>query len=160
MHTYRCRRSNYPEPHCFIPLIEICDTTTRIELDLTSCDICADVPTSLLLRKGGCVEWETICVPVEPVSCGCCPGVPDTVQISREKPKPAVLYPLHEIDVDGYSVFVLDDKLKEAGYGRYHGVILIGEEETDLRIDVDYVRRRMGVIGARTRDIRPDLQEC
>lgn len=160
MRSYRCRYNEFPQPHCRTPLIEICDSTTRIELDLGSCGICATTPTALLLRKGGCVEWETICVPTEPPSCGCCPGVPDHQIISRPVPKPAVLYPLHEIDPNGMSVFVLDGKLKEFGYGRYHGVIMLGEQETDLRLDVDYVPYRLGVAGINIRSARSDLQEC
>lgn len=155
-----CRYNSFPLPRCRTPLIEICDTTTRIELDLLSCGICATTPVGLLLRRAGCVEWETVCVPRDPPSCGCCPGIPDMIQISRPKPMPSVLYPLHEIDPNGMSVFVLDDKLKEAGYGRYHGIVIIGNQETDLRVDVDYVPYSMGVAGIRTRSLRPDLQEC
>lgn len=160
MLTYRCRRNSYPQPWCRTPLIEICDTTTRIELDLGLCGICAETPAALLLRKGGCVEWETVCVETKPVHCGCCPGVPDRIQVSRMKPKPAVLYPLHEVSPEGLAVFVLDGKLREFGYGLYNGVILIGEQETDLRVDVDYIPYALGVAGIKTRSIRPDMQEC
>lgn len=46
-------------------------------------------------------------------------AVVETVAI----PKASVTYPLHDTDCDGRAVFVLDGKLKQLGYGRYHAQV-------------------------------------
>lgn len=148
---------------CHTPLIEICDSTSQIKLDLGSCDPCAVKPTALRLQKGGCVEYETVCteVPAE-VCCGVIDNRPRSrfIKQSVPKPKPSVVYPLHEIDTDGMSVFVLDGKLKTLGYGRYRATILVDECETELVFDVDYVCTRVGIGGITTETFQPNLGDC
>lgn len=163
---------------CHVPLIEICDSTSQIKLDLGSCGGCATTPAALLLRKGGCTEWETVCEP--PRSNPCC-GVVDArptywgSKRAVEKPKPSIIYPLHEIDPQGMSVFVLDSKLRELGYGRYHVVVLLADDgtlpadhpvqETDYRateivFDIDYVEYKLGLGTIATESLQPNLGEC
>lgn len=167
MRTTNCCGSNKSMGRCFTPLIEICDRTSQIKLDLGSCGICPLTPAALLLQKAGCPEWETVCEP--PTDQSCC-GLVDNRPVywgskyAVEKPKPSVLYPLHEIDPEGLSVFVLDDKLKQLGYGRYNAQILIGAPEqyeyTSLVFDVEY-GAFMGDIGAITVEtLRPNQEEC
>lgn len=161
---------------CHTPLIEICDSTSQIKLDLGACDPCATKPTALLIRRAGCVEYETIC---EEVPAEVCCGVIDNrqgvrtgnasehirphsriIKRSVPKPKPSVLYPLHEIDPQGMSVFVLDGKLKELGYGRYNAVVMADNCETELVFDVDYICGRIGIKGIETERLQPNLGEC
>lgn len=160
----------------FTPLIEICDSTSQIKLDLGACDPCTAKPTALLLRRAGCEEYETIC---EEVEAEVCCGVIDSrwgvragdtsghirphsriIKRSVPKPKPSVLYPLHEIDPQGMSVFVLDGKLKELGYGRYNAVVMVDNCETELTFDVDYICGRIGIGAIETERLQPNLEEC
>lgn len=170
-------RCSPPMQRCHIPLIEICDSTGQIKLDLSSCGVCAETPAALLLRKGGCAEWMTICEPPRTECCGVVDNRPVYWGSKRavEKPKPSVIYPLHEIDPEGMSVFVLDDKLKELGYGRYHAVVLLADDgtlpavrpvqemdykATDIVFDIDYVEYRLSLAGIITKNLQPNLGEC
>ena len=159
----RCRVGRAGCQRAFTPLIEICDSTSQIKLDLGACDPCATKSTTLLLRRAGCVEYETICeeVPAE-VCCGVIDNRPHSRIIKRSvpKPKPSVLYPLHEIDPRGMSVFVLDGKLKELGYGRYNAVVMIDNCETELVFDVDYICGHVGIGAIETERLQPNLGEC
>lgn len=148
---------------CHTPLIEICDRVSQIKLDLGSCDLCAAQATALLLRKAGCVEYETVCeeVPSE-VCCGVVDNRPHSRIIKRTvaKPKPSVSYPLHEIDSQGLSVFVLDDKLKTLGYGRYQAVLMLDGCETDIVFDVDYVCGYANLGAITLSHLQPNLGAC
>ena len=179
MRTSRlCNNNRNHIRRCHVPLIEICDSTSQIKLDLGSCGGCSTTPAALLLRKGGCTEWETVCEP--PRSSPCC-GVVDArptywgSKRAVEKPKPSIIYPLHEIDPQGMSVFVLDGKLRELGYGRYHAVVLLADngtlpadrpvQETDYRateivFDIDYVEYKLGLGAIATESLQPNLGEC
>lgn len=179
MRTSRLCNSNRNHiRRCHVPLIEICDSTSQIKLDLGSCGGCSTTPTALLLRKGGCTEWETVCEP--PRSSPCC-GVVDArptywgSKRAVEKPKPSIIYPLHEIDPQGMSVFVLDGKLRELGYGRYHAVVLLADDSTlpaahpaqetdyratDIVFDIDYVEYKLGLGAIATESLQPNLGEC
>lgn len=167
MRTLNCCVNKPTGGRCFTPLIEICDSTSQIKLDLGSCGVCSTKPAALLLSKAGCPEWETICEP--PPDQSCC-GVVDTRPAYYgskrviEKPKPAVVYPLHEIDTEGQSVFVLDGKLKQLGYGRYNARVLLGEPEayepTDLVFDIDYVASVGGIGAISTETLLPNQGEC
>lgn len=153
---------------CHVPLIEICDSTSQIKLDLGSCRPCTATQTALLLVKGGCTEWEVVCdqQPTMP----CCGVVDARPKLFNkrlvEKPKPSVIYPIHEIDSHGMSVFVLDGKLKELGYGRYKAKILVqdyqdGEyRDTGLEFDVDYIENNISIINITTETFQPNLGEC
>lgn len=173
-----CKSNKSPISRCHVPLIEICDTTSQIKLDLGSCGVCSTKPAALLLRKGGCVEWQTECVP--PPDQSCC-GVVDNRPVfygskrSMEKLKPSIIYPLHEIDPQGMSVFVLDGKLKELGYGRWHAVVLLADDgtlpanrpvqemdykATELVFDIDYVEYKLGIGAITTESLQPNLGEC
>lgn len=162
---------------CHVPLIEICDNTSQIKLDLGACGVCATTPAALLLRKGGCVEWETVCAPPRMECCGVVDARPVYFGSKRavEKPKPTIIYPLHEIDPTGLSVFVLDGKLKELGYGRYHAVVLIADDGmlpanrpvqetdyavTDLVFDVDYVSSKARIHAITTETFQTNLGDC
>lgn len=160
MRISNCNRAYKPISRCHTPLIAICDTTTQIKLDLLSCGICATTPSALLLRKGGCTEWETVCDPPRTDCCGVVDARPVFYGAKRAvpKPKPSIIYPLLEVNPEGLSVFALDGKLKELGYGRYHGIILLADtlpthrppEEadytpTDIRFDVDFTPYRLGL---------------
>lgn len=163
MYSLPCSNRQKRFGRCHTPLIEICDTTSQIKLDLGKCDPCSVKPTALLIKQGGCVEYETIC---EEVDTQVCCGVIDNRPYSRiikksvPKPKPSVLYPLHEVDPQGMSVFVLDGKLKQLGYGRYNAVVMIDGYETELRFDVDYVCGRVGISAIETERLQPNLGEC
>ncbi len=163
MYSLRCGNPHGRLGRCLSPLIEICDSTSQIKLDLGACDPCATKPTALLLKRAGCVEYETICeeVPAE-VCCGVIDNRPHSRIIKRSvpKPKPSVLYPLHEIDPQGMSVFVLDGKLKELGYGRYNAVVMVDNCETELVFDVDYICGRIGIGAIETERLQPNLGEC
>lgn len=173
-----CNSSRKPISRCHVPLIEICDSTSQIKLDLGACGLCATTPAALLLRKGGCVEWETVCLP--PPTNPCC-GVVDArptywgSKRAVEKPKPAIVYPLHEIDAQGFSVFALDNKLKTLGYGRYHATVLLVNEEalpndhpsegvdyrtTDIVFDIDYVEYNLNIRGIYTERLKPTYEAC
>lgn len=170
-----CGNFNGVGSRCHTPLIEICDNTSQIKLDLGSCGLCSETPAVLLLRKGGCREWETVCEP--PRSDTCC-GVIDNRPVywgSKqviEKPKPSIIYPLHEIDPQGMSVFVLDDKLKKLGYGRYHASILLVDgdttiptlgvnyRETGITFDVDYIEYELGINYITTESLQPNFGDC
>lgn len=123
--------SNGSRPRCRVPLIELCGAPGRLKLDLASCGPCAAAPAALLLTKAGCPEYETVCVEPEPrPCCGAVDARPAGLGSRRqvEKPRPRLIYPLLEIDADGMSVFVLDDKLAKAGYGRWRAEVLLGGE--------------------------------
>lgn len=172
-----CESSNVIR-RCHTPLIEVCDTTTQIKLDLSSCGVCMAKPAALLLRKGGCVEYEVECVPPPPQPCcGVIDARPTYWGSKRavEKPKPSVLYPLHEIDPEGMSVFVLDGKLKTLGYGRWHAQVLLLDKDntpsnrplqladyvaTDLVFDIDFIPYKMGLGAIKTESLAPNLEEC
>lgn len=163
---------------CHVPLISICDNTSQIKLHLGACGICAGTPAALWLRKGGCTEWETVCT--TPRQSPCC-GVVDNRPVywgSKsvvEKPKPSIIYPLHEIDTQGMSVFVLDDKLKELGYGRYRATVMLAVnkskvsqgtsvdvdyEATNLVFDVDYIKPTLSMTAIDTETLLPSLPNC
>lgn len=158
--TWGCRTPRVGR--CHTPLIEICDSTTQIKLDLNSCHPCSAKPTALLLRKGGCTEYEEI---YEEVKSECC-GVIDNRYTSKwikrviPKLKPSITYPLHEIDPDGMSVFSLDDKFKLLGYGRFLAVVLVDNIETNLVFDVNYIPSFAGISRITTERIQPNLGEC
>lgn len=173
-----CKKSASPMTRCNTPLIQICDTTTQIKLDLGSCGVCATKPAALLLRKGGCTEWETVCEP--PRDNPCC-GVIDNRPVywgskrAVEKPKPSIIYPLHEIDPTGLSVFVLDGKLKELGYGRWHAIVLLADDgtlpsyrpaeemdymATDITFDIDYVHNVLGLQSISVSTMQANLGDC
>ena len=135
-----CRTNTRPMSRCHTPLVEICDTTTQIRLDLGSCGICSTTPTALLLRKGGCPEYETVCIEPEPVQTQCCPTIPRSNKRQVEVAKPSIIYPLHEIAPNGESVYVLDGKMKAMGYGRWHGVILLEDENTYPAREIPHLR--------------------
>lgn len=172
-----CSSFNSPLSRCHVPLIEICDSTTQIKLDLGSCGICATTPTALLLKKGGCIEWETICETPKNTCCGVIDNRPPFFGSKRavEKPKPSIIYPLHEIDPQGLSVFALDGKLKELGYGRWHGTILLTYDHkmpnklpisetdfipTEIIFDVDYVQYKLGVQSIAIETVQPNFGAC
>lgn len=179
MRTSRlCNNNRNHIRRCHVPLIEICDSTSQIKLDLGSCGGCSTTPAALLLRKGGCTEWETVCEP--PRSNPCC-GVVDArptywgSKRAVEKPKPSIIYPLHEIDQQGMSVFVLDGKLRELGYGRYHAVVLLADDgtlpadrpvqetdyiATEIVFDIDYVEHKLGLGAIATESLQPNFGEC
>lgn len=146
---------------CHTPLIEICDSVSQIKLDLLSCGVCTADATALQLKKGGCIEYKTICEEIEPDPCSCPSSLPyNKIKRTVPKPKPTVIYPLHEIDQTGMSVFVLDGKLKGLGYGRYHATVLIDGLETDLRFDVDYVKSTNAISSIDVERYQPNLGEC
>lgn len=162
---------------CHVPLITICDTTTEIKLDLGSCGICATTPAALLLRKGGCAEYETVCTPPKNPCCGVIDNRPVYWGSKRsvEKPKPSIIYPLHEIDPQGMSVFVLDTKLKELGYGRWHATVLLLDEAqipaqrplqekdyfaTGITFDIDYVSYILGFNSINISVTQPNMGGC
>ena len=161
MRTMNCENNRLMR--CHTPLIEICDSTSQIKLDLGSCDPCAVSAVSLVLERAGCVEYETICeeVPAE-VCCGVIDNRPHSRIIKRTvpKPKPSVIYPLHEIDPQGISVFVLDGKLKQLGYGRYKATVYVDGCATALVFDVDYVCGRIGLNGITTERLMPNTEDC
>ena len=156
---------------CHTPLIEICDTTTQIKLDLGSCGVCTAKPAALILQKSGCVEYETVCDP--PVKTPCC-GVIDNRPAywgnkrTVEKPKPSVIYPLHEIDPQGMSVFVLDSKLKELGYGRYRASVVITDKPikdmsftpTGVEFDIEYMGHSMGLNSISVETAQGNIGDC
>lgn len=177
MRTMNCNNGTNSMGRCHTPLIEICDTTSQIKLDLGSCGICSTKPAALWLRKGGCVEYETVCELPKLECCGVIDNRPVSylTKQSRPIPKPSVLYPLHEIDPQGMSVFVLDGKMKDLGYGRWHAVVLLLDDatapknrpleimdyyETDLIFDVDYVPYKLGLGAISTSHLQPNLGEC
>ena len=84
MYSLRCSNPHGRLGRCLSPLIEICDSTSQIKLDLGACDPCATKPTALLLKRAGCVEYETICeeVPAE-VCCGVIDNRPHSRIIKR-----------------------------------------------------------------------------
>lgn len=160
---------------CVTPLIEICDTTSRIKLDLSACGVCEASPAALLLREKGCDEYETICEPVPQVCCGVPMTNPPMRRVQVLKPKNAVIYPLHEIDTDGQSVFILDNKLKTLRYGRLEAVVLlvalqksepmykVGDmwfKESAVRFDVEYKENRMQLKSISTEDLIPHHGDC
>lgn len=160
---------------CHTPLIEICDNTSQIKLDLGSCGACAARPAALLLQKGGCTEYEVVCEQQTLECCGVIDNRPITYQTkqSRPIPKPSVLYPLHEIDTQGMSVFVLDGKMRILGYGRLHAVVLLLNDtskkqslsiadytETNLVFDIDYTPPKLGLTSISTRIFSPTTGDC
>lgn len=153
-----CNRHNNVMGRCHTPLISICDSTSQIKLDLGACGLCSPTPTSLVLQKGGCTEWETVCEP--PRKDPCC-GVVDNRPIywgskrAVEKPKPTIIYPLHEIDPQGMSVFVLDGKLKQLGYGRWHATVFVDNQPTDIVFDIDYQAYIPSLQGIETATLSP-----
>lgn len=155
---------------CHVPLIEICDATSQLKLDLGSCDACQHGDTALLLRKGGCPEWETVCDPLPSTPC-CGAGASTTYGHRRvvEKPKPSIIYPLHEVDAAGMSVYVLDGKLNKLGYGRYNAFILLVDNvnnggdtysHTGIAFDIDYVKSKINLGGIELATFQPNLGEC
>lgn len=177
MRTIHSCRATSTMSRCHTPLIEICDTTSQIKLDLGSCGICSTAPAALWLRKGGCVQYETVCEPPKPECCGVIDNRPVNYlrKQTRPTPMPSVLYPLHEIDPQGMSVFVLDGKMKELGYGRWHATVLLLDEakapknrplelmdyyETDLVFDVDYIPYKLSLGAISTSSFQPNLKEC
>lgn len=125
---------------CRTPLMRLCDSDSRIKVKIAECDqdTCNPEVTKLCLEQQGCTKYETVCVEEE-VSHGCgCPSIitqPKWVQ--REVPKPFVCYPLLEVDDDGMAVFVLDDTLKDFGYGRYRATVYFNDCAC-ISFDVDY----------------------
>lgn len=151
---------------CHTPLIEICDTTSQIKLDLASCGACATEVTGLLIQKAGCTEWIIECEPPEEYRTVCCGNMvvrmPSNHYTKRaiEKPKPAVLYSIHEIDNDGMSVFVLDGKLKELGYGRYTAILVTDDGPTDVVFNINYIKGRVGISSIAVETLQTNLGDC
>lgn len=111
-----------------------------------------------------------VCEP-RPLPCSVCGGIIDNRpeqalfrKILKEKPKPKVVYPLHEIDTEGYSVFYLDANLKELGYGRLKGRLFAGDEEpyhfTGIEIDINYFAYTMGLRDLRFASYLPNNGDC
>lgn len=139
---------------CHIPLISICDRTTQIKLNLSSCSACDGEAAALVLSKAGCDEYETVCAPPPNTCCGVIDNrYKFSMPRSVLKPKPTVIYPLHEVDTEGYSVFVLDNNLKKLGYGRYNAKVVVMSKQgtslpalsddlyytdTGVKFDIDY----------------------
>lgn len=152
--------NNTDATRCKRPLIELCDNTSVIKLDLVACNPCERNASQLLLRKCVPDEFEIVCLDAEDVE-PCC-GVIDHRLSARKlkgiaaKPKPSVLYPLHEIDAAGKSVFVLDDKLKELGYGRYEAFVFVEGCDTPLEFDVEYQCGRSGIVAIETVGLLPE----
>lgn len=160
---------------CHKPLIEVCDTTSQINLDLVSCEPCSKHEVYLMLEKAGCPEYEVVCEPRPQPCCGVIDARPMTWGQKRviEKPRARVFYPLHEINSKGLSVFVLDEKIKELGYGRVKGEILLVYEplptnrefeitdfvRTGIEIYIDYLPYKIGFAGVGTRNYL-NLAEC
>lgn len=165
--SFTCGCVQRTRSRCVTPLIQLCDTTSQIRLDLGSCSPCSPEATALIIRKGGCKEYETVCVEPEPrpatsCGCGCCPTIPLPFGNKRtvEIPKPTLVYPLHEVDSEGMSVFALDGKLKQLGYGRYHAAVMVNGVETQLRFDIDYVETVGGIQGIYTESVLPYHGDC
>lgn len=158
MCTLNCCVNENSHSRCRVPLIEICDSANRIKLDLGACGVCSVAPVALLIERTGCPEYEVICETPDPAPCcGVLTDYPNDYYSRRvvEIPKRSVTYPLHEIDANGLSVFVLDDKLKLLGYGRLHATILLDDivdtflkpryKRTDLVFDIDYVEYKASI---------------
>ena len=111
---------------CFTPLIPLTDCDGRLSLDLGDCN-CSSEVTHLVLTQGGCDKYEEVVhyKECEPRGWGYCSNVclPMAVVETVAIPKASVTYPLHDTDCDGRAVFVLDGKLKQLGYGRYHAQV-------------------------------------
>lgn len=124
---------------CRTPLIALCSDASRIRVQVSECGDCTPTTTSLRLTQAGCAKYEEVCVEVEQhYGCGT-NNMPARQQITmRELPRASLTYPLHEIDVDGFAVFVLDAKLSELGVGRYHAR-LITEGCVPFDFDIDLV---------------------
>ena len=150
-----CRVSSRLLPRCHRPLIRLCRADRQLRLDLNDCGPCGTAPAALLLQRGGCPEYEERCE-IPTVPCGCVTFQWPPVLRRVEKPRPSVVYPLHEIDPEGLAVFVFDDKLWELGPGRYEAtVLLLADDEparrlqdtvyrlSDVRFDVDLVKEAM-----------------
>ena len=171
-----CNRTKHMG-RCHTPLIEICDTTSQIKLDLGSCGVCATKPAALWLKKGGCIEYEVVC---EQPKLNCCDVVDNRpvsylTKQSRPIPKPSILYPIHEVDPQGMSVFALDGKMKDLGYGRWHAIILLLDNatapknrpleitdyyETDIMFDVDYIPYKLGMNSISVSTLQPYIGDC
>ena len=127
---------------CLVPLIPLTDCDGRINVRLSNCGDCTAETTSLVLTKGGCPEYEDIVTEIECTNhgfgCGCqCSCPPQISVVTVEKPKPQLIYALHEINCDNEAVFVLDSKLSQAGYGRYNATVMRGDCAV-LNFDIDY----------------------
>lgn len=157
MHTMNCK--SRAVSRCHTPLIELCDDTSQIKLDLGACHPCAGKATALLLRKGGCTEYETVCEEIEDDTC-CGSTSRRVVKRAVPKPRPTVIYPLHEVNPMGASVFVLDGKLKTLGYGRYEAVVLVDGCATDMIFDVEYICSLNKIVSITTERLQPNLGEC
>lgn len=132
---------------CFKPLITLTDCDGRFTLHLNDC-YCNAPNIVMELIRDGCAEYEEI---VELKECNnysfgcftlkCSPQVTITY---KEKPRPKLVYPLHEIDCDGRAVFVFDNKLALLGHGRYTAYIKQQDRELAC-FDIDYVPSRLQV---------------
>lgn len=158
-----------PSPRCRIPLIEICDSVTQLRLDFGRCNPCAMGASVLRLTKADCPKYETVCETVEEkVGCGCNTRTELTVrERTVEIPQRAVEYPLHGITAEGVSVFVLDGKLRELGYGRYRAELWgregFGKKElvpTGVVFNVEYTRRSVPLGGIATAHGLPETEVC
>lgn len=138
-----CATNSNSLKRCFTPLIPLCDSHTEIKLNLGLCDPCGVRPTTLKIAPQVCSqeEFEYTCDD-EPIQTGCCPTSQLIARREQKKltpiAKPFVIYPLHEINNEGLAVFVLDDSLKQLGYGRLNAVILVDGQETNIKFDIDY----------------------
>lgn len=125
---------------CFNPLIPLTDCDGRLSLDLGGRH-CSSTTTHLVITQGGCDTYEDVVhyKTCEPRGWGCCANVclPNIVVETVVVPKASITYPLHEVDCDGQAVFVLDGKLKQLGYGRYHAQV-VQDGCGVLTFDIDY----------------------
>lgn len=125
---------------CLTPLIPLTDCTGRLAINLGDCN-CSNEITHLVITQGGCDTYQEVVhyKECEPRGWGCCPNVciPQVVVETVPVPKASITYPLHEMDCDGNAVFVLDGKLGQLGYGRYHAKIL-HEKCCVMEFDIDY----------------------
>lgn len=164
---YGCTKFGGGRCQSLVPLIELCDGMSQLKLNLSGCGECSTPISALLLRKGGCIEYEVVCEPAPILTCcGVVDNRPQThmVKRSRQTPKPAIIYPLHTINEQGLSVFVLDGKLKELGYGRWHAVLLTGEKtnykKTDMMFNIDYYPFRTAIASIEAGYFQSNLEDC
>lgn len=126
----RCRR----------PLLNICGDVSRIAVAMGQCQSCPPEAVSLRIEQAGCEEIEEYCEEVV-TAIGCFCGDPVEFTNTRIKqrviPKAGVTYPLHEINTVGEAVFILDNKFRAMGPGRYVGIISFGECGSQ-HIDINY----------------------
>lgn len=124
---------------CRTPLISLCSDAARIRVQAAECGGCAPDTVSLRITQAGCAKYEEVCVEVEQrYGCGT-PNMPLQQQIiMRELPRASLTYPLHEVDADGFAIFVLDSKLSQLGLGRYNAA-LVSDGCKPYHFDIDLI---------------------